>query len=129
MKKRPDPKSLPKSPGRRPRQKPARTAKGVNRDTRGRWLPGTCPGPGNPYIKQLAAWRAAWMKAITTKDITAVCRVLVDAAKAGEGWAVVEMLRRCLGKCPDYESELEGRLDELSIRVVRTPLPGPGSVP
>ena len=35
---------------------------------------------------------------ITAEDIRAVLNVLVEQAKAGERWAVCELLDRCLGK-------------------------------
>ncbi len=35
---------------------------------------------------------------VTAEDIRAVLTVLVEKAKAGERWAVCELLDRCLGK-------------------------------
>ncbi len=35
---------------------------------------------------------------VTAEDIRTVLRELIDRAKAGERWAVCELLDRCLGK-------------------------------
>ena len=68
------------------------------RDERGRFVPGTCGGPGNPNAKRVSEWRQALVEAVSKEDLVEVIKRLVVAAKAGEPWAVREVLDRCLGK-------------------------------
>ena len=75
---------------------------GGDRDARGRFTKGNSGGPGNPHVKSVAAWRSALARVISPADIEAVLRKLLERAKAGEPWAVRELLDRCLGKArPD----------------------------
>ena len=46
-------------------------------------------------------------RAITADDVREVAAVLVKAAKAGEPWAVKELLNRCCG-VPKQQLELSG---------------------
>lgn len=69
------------------------------RDEKGRYLRGNPGHPGgSPYVKQIAAWRAALTEAVTVDDIKAVALKLVAAARAGKPWAVEMLLDRCLGR-------------------------------
>ena len=68
------------------------------RDGRGRFLPGNPGGPGNPMGRNVAVWRAALAGAVSADDVVAVTEKLLAAAKAGEPWAVRELLDRLLGK-------------------------------
>ena len=74
-----------------------RSPNGAKRDPAGRFLPGTAPGPGNPYVQQLSAWRSAVADTITADDVAEVVGVLLKKALAGEPWAVRELLDRTLG--------------------------------
>ena len=81
------------------REKSARLANGSNgRDHRGRFTHGNPGGPGNPNAAAVGAWRSALVKTVTLADFEEVVRKLVDLAKAGEPWAVRELLNRCLGR-------------------------------
>lgn len=74
----------------------------IGRDpTNGRWRPGYSGGPGNPYFKQIARWRAAFHKSVLDKDVQTVIRAVVKAAKAGDMAAAKIFLERTLGKVPD----------------------------
>jgi len=64
----------------------------------GRFVKGWKGGPGCPNAKWAAQWRDAFRDAVTPADIRAVAVKLVEAAKAGEPWAVREILDRCLGR-------------------------------
>ena len=75
------------------------------RDAKGRFQPGCAPGPGNPYVRQIAAWRSAFAQTVTEQDVKAVVGVLMNAAKAGEPWAVKEFLLRVLGKATEGEDQ------------------------
>ena len=79
---------------------------GTVHDTKGRFLPGNPGGPGNPHAAAVAAWRGAMVKTVAPEDVQKVVGVLVDKAKAGEAWAVRELLDRCLGR-PQQRMELE----------------------
>jgi hypothetical protein len=77
---------------------------GGGRDAHGRFTRGNSGGPGNPHVKSVAAWRSALARVILPADIEAVLRKLLECAKAGEPWAIKELLDRCLGK-PRPEAE------------------------
>lgn len=83
------------------------STKGDNgRDAKGRFVPGWKGGPGNPHAAAVGAWRSALAEAVTPEDIRQVTDKLVSEAKAGESWAVRELLDRCLGK-PTHSVEVE----------------------
>lgn len=64
----------------------------------GRFLPGNPGGPGNPRAAAVGVWREALAEAVSAEDLGEVLGVLVAKAKAGEPWAVRELLDRCLGR-------------------------------
>ena len=76
------------------------------RNDRGRFLPGNPGGPGNPHAAAVGAWRAVMVNTIAADDVRQVIGVLIDKAKAGEPWAVKELLDRCLGRA-QQKMELE----------------------
>lgn len=77
----------------------------------GRFAKGNSGGPGNPYAAQVGRWRATLAASVTEADIQAVARALVKAAKAGESWAVRELLDRTLGR--PVEADLLVRMEAL----------------
>lgn len=122
---------------------------GGDRDAHGRFTRGNSGGPGNPHIKAVAAWRSALVRVVSPKDIEAVIKKLLECAKAGEPWAVRELLDRCLGK-PRRDAErladrppgatavivnvdLAKQLNDRMTRLSRLPpapgLPAPGDFP
>jgi len=54
---------------------------------RGKFAAGNKGGPGNPYAAHVGRWRSVLLASVTEKDMAAVVRALVKAAKAGEPWA------------------------------------------
>ena len=68
------------------------------RDSKGRFLPGNPGGPGNPQARNVATWRKALADTVSFEDVAEVTQKLLDAAKAGEPWAIRELLDRVLGK-------------------------------
>jgi hypothetical protein len=64
----------------------------------GRFLTGAPAGPGNPCSRKTNNFRKALYECVSDEDFAAVVRALVDAAKAGQSWAVKEFLGRLLGK-------------------------------
>ena len=88
------------------------SANGSNgRDGRGRFSPGNPGGPGNPHAGAVGAWRSALAEAVTAEDVRKVTLALVKQAKAGERWAVKELLDRCLGR-PYQAVEIAGQVEQ-----------------
>lgn len=84
---------------------------GDGRDRAGRFAKGNVGGPGNPHGRAVARLRQAVIDTVTDDDFAAIIRTLVDAAKAGEPWAVKELLDRTIGKpvsMPDDAPEVGG---------------------
>jgi len=80
-------------------------ANGHGRDRRGRFVVGNPGGPGNPHARTVAAWRRAFLEAVTPADIRKVARTLVRMAIAGDLGAIKELLDRTVGKAPRYSEE------------------------
>ena len=78
----------------------ARSGDGLRpvRDAAGRWLAGNPGGSGNPHAAAVARWRSALVATVSADDVRAVVLRLIDAARAGEPWAVKELLDRTLGR-------------------------------
>lgn len=98
-------------------------SKSEERDTRGRFLPGCAGGPGNPRVRQLAAWREALTAAVKPSDVKKIITMLVREAKKGSIPAAVEVLNRIFGKpaqadiieqLDDLERQIEGLRNERS---------------
>ena len=89
----------------------------TGRDNAGRFTEGNPGGPGSPHARKVAAWRARFVACVSEEDIEAVVQVLISAAKAGEQWAVKELLARTIGDASaiDLFERLE-RLEELLDR-------------
>ena len=86
---------------------------GPNRDSRGQFVRGCRPGPGNPHVARVAQWRSVLSECVSREDIEVVINALVQAAKVGERWAICELLDRCLGK------PLQSMTVESEVRHVR----------
>ena len=84
-----------------------------HRDEHGRFVKGCAPGPGNPHVKKTSRWRAALTAAVSEADIRAVTKELVSRARAGERWAIVELLDRTVGREPIEVMERIEFLEEL----------------
>ena len=85
------------------------------RDGKGRFVKGCRGGPGNPRSATVAAFRVAFLNAITDGEIRAVARMLVKTALGGEPWAIKELLNRCLGKPPEDEASATGGVFKLTL--------------
>lgn len=70
----------------------------VKRDGKGRFLPGTAAGPGNPRLRRLGSLQRAVTEAITPEDISRVLQTLRDLALSGDVGASKVLLERVLGK-------------------------------
>lgn len=88
------------------------------RGPRGRFTAGNPGGPGNPYAARVGRWRQLLAESLTDKEMAAVIAALVKAAKAGEPWAVREVMDRTLGK--PVEADLIERLEALEAAAQQT---------
>ena len=93
----------------------------ATRDGGGRFLTGNkaAVGRDNPHAAQVNAWRRALAVTVSEEDLRAVIAKLVERAKAGERWAVCELLDRCLGK-PMHHVESTGTVaaEDVTLRLV-----------
>lgn len=55
-------------------------------------------GPGNPYIKRVAALRKTLLDAVTPEEMERVVRALLNKAQEGDVPAIKELLDRTVGK-------------------------------
>lgn len=91
-------------------------ANGSDRDEKGRFTKGNPGGPGNPHVARVGLWRAALLDAVEPTDIEAVITTLVERAKAGEAWAVRELLDRCLGRPENAETFKSREVMEATLK-------------
>ncbi len=98
---------------------------GDGRDGHGRFLPGNqaAVGRGNPHADRVHAWRSALAVTVTEDDLRAVIAKLVERAKAGERWAVCELLDRCLGKPVQPTAASAGEVEVCRIHLEVDPGP------
>jgi len=65
----------------------------------------------------VAAWRKTLARVVSPADIEDVLAVLLERAKAGEPWAVRELLDRCLGKARPEAAHPDGPEQPEQVRV------------
>ena len=82
-------------------------------------------GRGNPHAARVNAWRRALVESVSSDDLREVIGKLVEKAKAGERWAVCELLDRCLGKAIQPLDITSDTLTEVRIRLKVDPGPMP----
>jgi hypothetical protein len=68
------------------------------RQANGQFAKGNQFGPGNPFARKCAAFRAALMEAVTEQDIHDIAAQLRDDAKAGDKAAVKLLVQYVIGK-------------------------------
>jgi hypothetical protein len=68
------------------------------RDQRGRFVAGNPGGTGNPFARQVAALRKAFLESVTPEDIAAVVAALLARAKEGDVAAAKLVLTYAVGK-------------------------------
>lgn len=90
----------------------------------GKFLPGNKAGKGNVFAGRCNQWKDIVLKAISKKDLLEVVDKLIEQAKQGEKWAVVELLDRVLGK-PETSSTIQANVQqtlntEEAERAIRT---------
>ncbi len=95
---------MPPNPGAEPRRTSGRAPNG-------RFAKGNPGGPGNPFARQVAAFRQEFMAAVTGEDIAVIVRALIDKAKAGDVAAARLVIQYTLGK--PAETVDPDRLDEM----------------
>jgi hypothetical protein len=72
----------------------------VKRGEGGKFVKGTCGGPGNPYNRAAARFRSAFYKSVTEDDVVKAVEKLIEMAHGGDIHAIKEFLNRILGKAP-----------------------------
>ncbi|MCZ6612316.1 MAG: hypothetical protein O6941_06750 [Planctomycetota bacterium] len=71
-------------------------------------------------MAKVAQWRSVLTECVTGEDIEAVIRALVRAARAGERWAIHELLDRCLSKptqMQEITSAAEGQAGDVVLKL------------
>ncbi len=68
------------------------------RESNGQFAKGNKFGPGNPFARKCAVFRAALMEAVTEQDIKDIACKLRDDAKAGDKAAVKLLFQYVIGK-------------------------------
>src|ERR1700680_4032660 len=68
------------------------------RDQRGRFAPGNRGGTGNPFARQVAGLRKAFLQGITVEDLAAIAAALLAKAKQGDVAAAKLVLAYAIGK-------------------------------
>src|SRR5215510_9972878 len=63
---------------------PSQNAAGGGRDAKGRFAAGNAGGPGNPFARWTAELRREFLAEATGEDLRALCRALLERAKAGD---------------------------------------------
>jgi len=83
-------------------QQPSPSTNGSNgRDANGRFTKGNAGGAGNPFARQVAALRSAFVRAVSAQDIDDIAMALIIRAKAGDVAAAKLLLAYCIGKPGD----------------------------
>jgi hypothetical protein len=77
---------------------PPSTNGGNGRDGRGRFSAGNRGGPGNPFARQTAALRRAFLAVVTPEDLEAIARMLLERARGGDLVAVKLLLLYAIGR-------------------------------
>jgi hypothetical protein len=90
----------------------AGASSGTGRGPGGRFAKGNPGGPGNPFARQVAAFRQEFMAATTKEDIAVIARAMIEKAKEGDCAAARIVLQYTLGKPvatvdPDRLDEME----------------------
>jgi hypothetical protein len=99
-----------------PTSRPAANGKNGH-DARGRFTHGNPGGPGNPFARQVAALRAAFLYEVSSEDIKEIAAVLKAQAKKGDVAAARLVLAYSLGK--PARAVDQDRLDADEWEVIR----------
>src|SRR4051812_36863620 len=77
------------------------TAAHPGRDEQGRFTQGNRGGPGNPFARQVAALRQAFIGAVSHEELRMICQRLVAQAMLGDVPSAKVVLGYVLGKVPE----------------------------
>ena len=94
---------------------PPSTTDSNGRDSSGRFSAGNSAARGNPHARKVAELRSALLAAVSTDELAAMVRSLVDAAKSGDVQAAKVLFDRVLG--PAVALDVMERLDALEARL------------
>lgn len=90
-------------------EQPTTSVSNGDRDASGKFVAGNKAAKGNPLCKQMTALRVALLEAVTPKDMAAIGRTLVTAAKGGDVQAAKLLMDRTMGRVPDAPEDPEDR--------------------
>ena len=90
---------------------------GNGHDERGRFTAGNAGGPGNPFARRVAAFRAALIDAVGEDGLRDVARAMVEKARSGDVAAARLVLAYDVGR-PGEPADPD-RLDEHELKVRR----------
>ena len=74
------------------------TSSSEGRESNGRFAKGNRGGPGNPFARQTAAFRATLQRKVTERDIEEIADRLIADAKAGDNTATKLLFQYVIGK-------------------------------
>src|SRR5437870_7469655 len=80
---------------------PERALHDSGHDSRGRFAQGNRGGPGNPFARQVAALRQAFLDAVTPEDLQRIAQRLIVQAVLGDIPSAKLVLGYVLGKIPE----------------------------
>ncbi|MDD3118912.1 MAG: hypothetical protein PHQ27_07025 [Victivallales bacterium] len=83
----------------------------IGRGKDGKFGRGNPGGPGNPYIRQIAKFRAELLVTVTINDLQEIIKTLIEKAKAGDIQAAKIILDRIFG--PPQSIDIMEKLNEL----------------
>ena len=100
----------------------------MDRDGGGRFAPGNRGGPGNPFARQMAAFRAVIFRVVQPQDVEKAVRKLVELAGDGYFPAIKLLLQYTLGKptAPEPDQQADQEPADVSPRY-REPTPAPST--
>src|SRR5262245_9298042 len=98
-------------------------ASNKDRDSHGRFAKGNRAGVGNPFARQVAAFRAAILQATTHEDIKAITKKLIEMARNGNLGAAKLLLAYTCGKVDEAPDPDRLDLEEWNLFREAKPIP------
>ncbi len=95
----------------------AATSTNGERDRNGRFAAGNRGGPGNPFARQVAELRKAFVTTVTPNDMQRICQRLITQAVLGDTPSIKILLGYVLGKFPEPAHPDAVDHDEIRLHV------------
>ena len=86
-----------------------------SRKTNGQFSTGNKFGRGNPHAQKVAQLRSAMIEAVTSEDIQAIMKALVENAKNGDIPSIKILLPYLVGSVPEPANPDEIELQEMYL--------------